>query len=214
MGTWDSNYLAVHHLEESSGVLLDSTMHHNDGVAYGSPGQGVAGRMDGAVFFDGVDDHIVLPQVFSAETQFTMEAWIYAQPGARYFISQRSAAGSSKGVFVQLAADGYLQWYINAEKGGVCISMNQWYYVVLTYDGSTVRFYVNAGTPLSKVCGAPLWPTEGMYLGDRSAGNRQFHGILDEVRFSNVARAADWIGTMYNNENNPSSFYSVGSEES
>jgi len=211
-GTWDTNFLAVHHLEETSGTLFDSTIHHNDGTPFGGVSQGVAGKIDGACYFDGSNDHIVLPQVYSSENHFTTEAWFFAQSGARYIVSQRTLNGL--GVFIQLAADGYLQWYINGAKDGMSISMNKWYYVVLTYDGTTAKLSVNAGAPQSKICDEPVWPAEGMYLGDRSVGNRQFHGILDEVRFSNVARDAGWIATVYNNENNPSGFFSISNEES
>jgi hypothetical protein len=36
---------------------------------------------------------------------------------------------------------------------------------------------------------------------------------LDEVRISNIARPVDWITTGYNNQFSPSTFYSVGTEE-
>ena len=38
-------------------------------------------------------------------------------------------------------------------------------------------------------------------------------GTIDEVRISNSARSVAWITTEYNNQNSPSSFYSVGSPE-
>jgi hypothetical protein len=41
-----------------------------------------------------------------------------------------------------------------------------------------------------------------------------FDGTIDEARISNVARSAAWISTCYNNQYNPSSFCTVGSEES
>ncbi len=111
--TWDSNYLAVHHLDETSGTIVDSTVHNNDGAPSGSPNQNINGKIDGADAFDGVDDHFTLPRVYTSENQFTMEAWIYAQSGARYFISQRSSAG----VFIQLTGP-YLQYYINGVSDG------------------------------------------------------------------------------------------------
>ena len=206
--TWDSNYLAVHHLAETSGPAIDSTFHNNDGTVYGSPNQDVLGQIDGAVLFDGDGDHITLPRVYTSENQFTMEAWIYAQAGARYFISQRSSAG----VFLQLTGT-YLQYYINGVSDGKTVSLNTWYHVVLTYDGSTAKLYTN-GVARSKPMAPPTWPSEGMYLGDRSTGGRQFLGILDEVRFSNIARSSGWVTTCYNNQLNPASFISIGSEES
>ncbi|MEK7995717.1 MAG: DUF2341 domain-containing protein, partial [Planctomycetota bacterium] len=36
---------------------------------------------------------------------------------------------------------------------------------------------------------------------------------MDELRISNVARSAAWIATEYNNQNSPSTFYSVAAEE-
>jgi hypothetical protein len=44
-----------------------------------------------------------------------------------------------------------------------------------------------------------------------SGGN--FNGIIDEVRVLSAALSSGWILTEYNNQNSPSSFYSVGSEE-
>jgi hypothetical protein len=32
---------------------------------------------------------------------------------------------------------------------------------------------------------------------------------MDEFRISNMARTAGWIKTSYNNESNPSSFYTI-----
>jgi GR25 family glycosyltransferase involved in LPS biosynthesis len=205
--TWDSNYLAVHHLDESTGTIIDSTVHNNDGIPSGAPNQNVVGKIDGADAFDGVNDHFTLPQVYTSETQFTMEAWIYAQSGARYFISQRA----SSGVFLQINGN-FLQYYINSASDGRTVSLNTWYHIVLSYDGTTATLYTNGATR-TRLCTPPTWPAEGLYLGDRSTGGRPFNGMIDEVRFSNTARSLGWILTCYYNQNNPSSFYTLGSEE-
>lgn len=210
-GTWDTHFLAVHHLEETAGIVIDSTNHHNNGTTYGSLNQNVTGKVDGADNFDGTDDKIVLPPIFSNQNQFTLEAWIYPQSGARYFISQRA----TNGVFIQVGdGGGFIQWYINSDKDQINgIQLNTWYYIVLTYDGSTARFYKNAETPRIKTCNPPIWPTEGMFISDRSAGTRPFHGMIDEVRFSNIARDTNWITTCFSNQNNPFAFYQLGTEE-
>jgi hypothetical protein len=39
------------------------------------------------------------------------------------------------------------------------------------------------------------------------------NGLLDEIRISNILRSSDWITTEYNNQYSPSSFYSVGPEQ-
>jgi hypothetical protein len=39
-----------------------------------------------------------------------------------------------------------------------------------------------------------------------------WEGQLDEVRISSIARSSDWIKTEYNNQSNPSAFYSIGTD--
>jgi len=210
-GTWDSNFMAVHHLEETSGTVYDSTSGNYDGTIHGNPNQNVIGRIGGADSFDGIDDHITLPSVFSTENQFTMEAWINPQIGARYFISQWS---NNNGAFLQYFPLDLIQCYINGGSDGIYNTpLDDWYYVVLTFDGSTATFYKNAAISISMTSDIPDWPSESMFIGDRSEGGREFHGIIDEVRFSNIARSAGWVETCYNNQNDPSDFYIVGSEE-
>jgi uncharacterized protein (DUF2236 family) len=48
-----------------------------------------------------------------------------------------------------------------------------------------------------------------MNMGWWSTFARYWHGMLDEVHISNVARSADWIATEYNSQNSPSTFYSI-----
>jgi hypothetical protein len=38
-------------------------------------------------------------------------------------------------------------------------------------------------------------------------------GRVDELRFETTLRDINWINTCYNNQNNPLSFYSIGTEE-
>jgi len=101
--TWDSHYLAVQHLEETTGIATDSTLHNNDGTPIGALNQNTLGKIDGADEFEGIDGRIQLPTVYTSETQFTIETWIYAETGARHFISQRS--DTSQGIFIQINSD-------------------------------------------------------------------------------------------------------------
>ncbi len=153
-----------------------------------------------------------MSQVFSTETQFSMEAWIYPQAGARYFVSQWN---NNVGAFIQVSAPGTsIEWYINETSvGSTSITPDTWHYIVGTYNGTTAKLYKDLNVPVSKLHDIPTWPSEGTYIGDRSEGTRQFHGIIDEVRFSDIARSSYWIYTNYNNQNDPRNFSSVGPEE-
>jgi hypothetical protein len=52
-----------------------------------------------------------------------------------------------------------------------------------------------------------------LILGNLSTANRAIQGQLDEWRVSNTVRSADWIKTSYANQSDPTTFYTVGSEE-
>nr|MBP6858178.1 hypothetical protein [Candidatus Paceibacterota bacterium] len=52
-----------------------------------------------------------------------------------------------------------------------------------------------------------------IYIGSTIAQtwSRYFNGKMSEPRVASVARSEDWILTEYNNQNSPSTFYSIGS---
>jgi len=109
-----------------------------------------------------------------------------------------------------------IEWYINGTSAGsTTITLDTWNYIVGTYDETTTtaQLYKNINTPVSKIHTIPTWPSEGTYIGDRSDGTRQFHGIIDEVRFSDIARSSSWIYTSYKNQNDPMNFSTIGTEE-
>ena len=61
---------------------------------------------------------------------------------------------------------------------------------------------------------APWTPAQSTGIGGRddNAGDN-FHGQIDEVRYSTTARSSDWIGAEYRNQSSPSTFYSVGAPQ-
>jgi hypothetical protein len=204
---WNSNYLMVQHLSETSGVHIDSTVHNNDGTVSGTVSQGVAGWIGGCDDFNG--GYVQLPRVCTAESQFTFSAWIYARSGARYALSEFSG---SQGAFLQVYGDSVLQLYVNGIPVQRSLSLNQWHYVVGTFDGTTARLYVDGGST-SAAASSVVWPSQNMFIGDNSGHNRKFIGLIDEVRVSNVARSANWVNTEYTNQLNPSAFYTISPEE-
>ncbi|MEE9532908.1 MAG: DUF2341 domain-containing protein, partial [Acidimicrobiia bacterium] len=59
------------------------------------------------------------------------------------------------------------------------------------------------------------WNTN-LRIGSDGAASREWDGLADEVRISNIAHSANWIQTEYNNQNNPGTggfLASIGSQE-
>ncbi|HKK41078.1 MAG TPA: LamG-like jellyroll fold domain-containing protein, partial [Bacteroidales bacterium] len=77
--------------------------------------------------------------------------------------------------------------------------------------GTTSRIYID-GTEQNNSTVAPqtALPSEGNI--GRYNNGEYFNGYIDEVRFSMSPKSADWILTEYNNQNDPSSFISLGTE--
>jgi hypothetical protein len=205
---WDANYKLVMHLNENMGIHYDSTINGNNGTPYGSLVQGAKGYIGSCVEFNG--GYIQLPRVCTTETQFTFSAWIYPRSGARYIISEW---WSYQGAFLQVYGNNKIELYVNGIIVAKSITLNRWYYVVATFDGTTARLYINDGSPTSASASNPIWPSQNMYIGDRSDHVRKFYGFIDEVRVSNIARSVAWLITEYNNQLNPSAFYTIGPEE-
>jgi hypothetical protein len=75
---------------------------------------------------------------------------------------------------------------------------NAWTYVVVTYDGSSVKMYANGILVYSAAeSGSISTTSSALVIGDWSSYSRGFDGTIDEVRISNTARTAEEIRQSY-----------------
>jgi hypothetical protein len=221
-GTWDSNFLMVQHLNETyssaSDHYKDSTTHVHDGTLVGGNGENrVSGKIDSALDFDGSNTILTLPESSEFTTPVTAtrtyEAWIKlpATPSG-----YGNILGDYDGPCFQIYTN-FLNYFAGNELKSNTITWNAdtWYYIVCTVDGIINTSWYNDGINVG-------FSTENYNLYDMEPDNfwiganergEFFRGILDEVRLSTTVRSVAWIQTSYNNQNDPSSFYSIGSEE-
>ncbi|MHA2202428.1 MAG: DUF2341 domain-containing protein, partial [Candidatus Hodarchaeales archaeon] len=239
-GVWDNNYVGVWHLSENpTETIHDSTYNNNDGTSSGSmtSSDQVTSMIDGGIEFDGTDDVIKVGDSSSLDSitdTITLSAWVnyygYAL-GHRYakIINKPLSSVSDPWNVFSLALDDTMgdnadfRFEISTGLAGsqeavesvTDVAVNGWTYVVGTYDGSTMRIYVNATDEAQTSTSITLGTTnEDLQLGnwDIATDNRWF-GILDDIRISTSARSADWISTEYNNQHDPGSFYAISSKE-
>jgi hypothetical protein len=231
-GVWDSKYMLVQHLEETSGTITDSTIHSNNGTEYITPDSNmdVNGTINGAIDFDGTDDHITFGQPSNLNFQpnvdeFTISLWLKTTDASGGIIGKAGGTTTAR------------QYYIYTESGtaelsawiggsqintGHNIDDDQWHFIVgVNYDNASTkqfRFYID-GVADSHILtsGSATNTLDLLVAARRGSSNSDYasnlDGVIDEVRISNIARSAEWIITKYYNQNNPSGFYSVGSEE-
>ncbi|BBB32858.1 hypothetical protein TTHT_1345 [Thermotomaculum hydrothermale] len=222
--TWEANYKMVQHLQETSGTHYDSTSNALDATPSGGVNQDTSGKIDGADEFDGVDDYVSTSSSVVLSPPLTISAWIYygGQSNINTIVSNGNAEASSAGfrLFINSwnTSDGKLIIEAGDGTNGSSIASDidtiaagQWYFVTAVIDGSNSALYLNGnligtGSLIDCTNDSPI------YIG-RMADAFLFQGTIDEVRISNIGRSGDWIKIEYENQNDPSSFYSVSSEE-
>jgi Concanavalin A-like lectin/glucanases superfamily len=230
---WDSNFKFVGHLPNGTTLsAADSTSYGNSGTPVNNP-TAATGKVDGAVNLTSVAlQHISLPANFNhGSAAMTWSAWIKATslPNAYNAVLAGVAPGNSEYTRILVRSDGRLALSARSDfpsiygdlsyDGGVnTIAPGSWYYVTMTaaYTGgnpaSRMTGYVNGvvdGTDGSLMFISPM--TQPVKIGrDPITTPRDWDGVIDEVRISNVERNAAWVLTEYNTQASPDTFVLMG----
>ncbi len=225
---WDSNYLMVQHMNNE--YFNDSTVNNNDGTNDGT--SYVVGQMGEARSFNGSGNSVAWSDTafnFDYDDSFTFHYWQKTAVGGDFPIAK---GNSSNGYRVGTEGDGDISVFmkVSGASGQIRRRVDAftgddiWHHVVITYNGSRdvsgLKVYVDGSEPTTQGSGNGVNAGDSMattfvfYLGRNSGSTKYWYaGALDEVRISNTARSADWIETSYINQNSPSNYYTVGSEE-
>jgi len=224
-GTWNSDYVGVWHMNETSGAkCYDSTSNALTGsiigdVTLSEPGiTGYCYDLDTSGVGDQyVDGDVGLPNTYS---EWTVEGWLCMDTSAERWgdlFSDSLGSESFPGQIEDTLLDNNAKF--GAYNTGVWSSSvfplgkTAWVYAVSSADGADSRVYWNGslealdGGDSRSIAGA--WTIGCHYNG----GGEHTDALFDEVRVSKVARSDAWISTCYNNIFSPSTFCSVGIEE-
>jgi uncharacterized protein (TIGR03437 family) len=155
-----------------------------------------------ALRFDGVNDLVTFGTV-SPLPVHTIEAWIKPErESTGIFVGQIAGPTQACSLGMALRMNGSEACYVIDVAGcgaapTLCqpVSMGAWTHLAGTYDGNTMRFYVN-GTLAAERGSTPFNPSNFMSAGAAVffSGPQQYYpGELDEVRVWNVVRGADAI---------------------
>ncbi len=195
-----------HFDENDEKRAADSLGNGNDGNIGGA--EWTTGVNGSALQFDGDDDCIIVPdsENLNPLDEITIEAWANVREHKTAKVVDK---GDLEGYDIALDKEGW--------KGGVCIDgkkydvtwsgeepdHDQWYYLVLTYDGSAVTLYVDGvkedTTPAS---GGLKGNTNDLSIGSTGGTDKFFNGVIDEVAIHDRALTADEILERYE-ENKP-----------
>ena len=198
----------------------DSTSNANDGQILSGVDMNAVGYIDGADDFDGVDGHIDCGDSGSLKgmSALTVEAWFKPDAWNNGIVSKWGAWTAGSYILYQ-GSYGKIGWGVitGANYASMmspsAFAIGQWRHLTGVYDGSNIKLYIDGaqvGTP-SSLTGTVGSTSHPCYIGRYTTV--RMNGIIDEVRISNIARSQTWILTEYRNQYSPSTFYSVGSEQ-
>jgi hypothetical protein len=214
---WDADFVSVHHLAD----LSDATAGGHDGFGPSLPAS-VEGRIGRGRLFDGIDDAVVLPQEanFDFDTALTVEAWARV---STFTVDWQALVtkGDDAWRLHRQGNTAYVGFGSDTAStndnlsGTTSIDDGTWHHLAIVYGAGVKQIFVDGQLDASEVYPGPLRVTDApvVFGNNADTGPRFFHGALDEIRISRVARSAAWVA-LQARATADASVVSVGAEES
>ncbi len=164
----------------------------------------VGAQLTNALYFDGVDDHIDCGNNTSVNiigNQITIEAWIYPTSWKSKVwegnVINKEQNTPNHGYMLRVGDNGKLNFNLGNDQHiwneltsePSLLSLNTWAHVAGTYNGSYQRIYINGVVVDSASLNISIARAiETLNIGAHPRWNRNFKGIIDEVRIWNISR--------------------------
>lgn len=137
-------------------------------------------------------------------SNFTISFWMKkAAASGDYNVIIAKGAKDSGHFEVYVCPDGTLSFY-QAELGifntGVVVTNNAWRHVAITYDGFTIKTYIDGAVANSaSVSAVPYAETENLYIGSLNDKTYFFNGMIDELYVLDSALSASDVTNIMQN---------------
>jgi len=234
---WTNGYICADHMQSTTGD--DSTGNAGSKTATGSPST-TAGKLSGnAVELSGLGQYMSFSDFaeLAGMGAYSVSFWVNldSDPSNTGFISHCSASFADRNIYVVSTSSQGLLVYASSDGTGLndgqiyensssVLGTGSWQhvYIELILGGTeTGAFFLDDvsqtfATKSEDGAGFPAATRDGagnLYIGCLFPGNREMNGKIDEIRISDTARSNAWKSAEYTNQNTPTTFYTVGSEE-
>ncbi len=184
-------------LNQTTGAMAtDSSLAASSGAVNGTANWSTRCTGTGVFDFNGSTNYVSIPNASHLQptAAMTIAGWVKGDvwgAGTDVDIILRKGEGDPNNY--QLAiADGRVAFYLddsdgNGTRSNTVLTAGQWYHVAATWEGSTVKIYVNGQLDNSAArTGSIATDTRPAYIGGRS-GADYFDGMIYDVRFYNRA---------------------------
>jgi len=196
--------VAAYGFEEAGGTsATDASGNGNDGALSGAT-RTVSGRFGGALAFDGVNDQVAVADddTLDLSGAMTLEAWVRptsSLAGWRTVVLKEQPGDLVYGLYA--AATGYRpSGHVFVAGGDLrvqapsALPANEWSHLATTYDGTTLRLYVNGAQVGSLTAAGPMSASDGpVRIGGNTVWDEWFAGAIDDVRIYDRSLSASEI---------------------
>ncbi|UCE46942.1 MAG: LamG domain-containing protein, partial [Phycisphaerales bacterium] len=190
----DPDLIGYWKLDETTGFTAqDASGNGNDGTLNGDP-QWVAGRLGGALEFDGDGDYVDIGNdpIFNVTGDITVACWIKVNQFTVGWQAIFTMGDDSWRLQRQTTTDTLCwacsgvtgtpgNWWLN---GDVNVNDGEWHHAAGVYDGSKYYLYVDGDLDASKdASGTTDVSSYPVFIGaNAQQGGREFDGLIDDVR--------------------------------
>lgn len=192
---------------ESGSQVIDGSGYNNHGTVNGATLVPSLDQLGNALLFDGANDYVDAGNdtSLSPTSVLTAEAWLRpisvggnvpiiakGKDTEQYLIT----ISDTNKFRAHIRTTGGWQW----SDGDITPAANTWYHVVMTYDGSTLRLYVNGVLDISTGFGNSIsysMTNSSLRIGAMVGYPNYMSGRIDEVRIYNRALSTAEIQKHY-----------------
>jgi hypothetical protein len=181
----------------STGQTLDLSGQGNTGqlINMSTTTSPVAGKIGQALNFNGSNSYVSTSlSSLGTMTRGTVSLWVKrARDGPSEIVEEIDVSKASFEGFNTLSF-----WVNNdCQTSATSMTLNKWYHLAGTWDGTSARVYVNGVLANTTVCTSA--PTMGtLIIGARSGGYLPLLGSTDDVRIYNRALSPTEVQALYN----------------
>jgi len=233
--TWTADYLGVWHLDQdpgpgSSNNMLDATRANRDGTSRNMQAtNSVPGHVGRGLLFNGSNQFMDFPTL-DVRDAFTISMWINLAnvndirtliansdvgadtDGFRFFVN--TAGTSNRRLLFETGNDNSGSGAA-AETADGAVPINTFAHVaaVVNRAAQITNLYVNGTRVNTTTSTAPSFANnEEVDAGRMTDGVHYFAGTLDQIEIASVLRPAEWLATQVNNQSQPGTFHTLGTE--
>jgi len=203
--SYPAQLVAYWNADEGSGLVVVDSLGENNGTLMNGASW-TEGKVGSAVFFDGVDDFIEVPDASTLDmaNALTLEAWIFPQSvSGEVVLFRKGGECGNFTLFIRseklaLLSSDSCSWG-NAGNNSPLL-VDAWQHIAVTYDGASIRYYINGElTDIVGVDGVGAENTNALTMGgpNPGVGSVHFNGMMDEVALYSSALSAETIEEHY-----------------